>query len=156
MRKVIMAFGYAFLVFLVFSVTGIASIVVLGKRLDKESRAYVDAAIPAIVSEWDVQELQKRASPEFQESVDDEDLENDFETLKQLGRLEQYHGSVGASDITVSFQYCYEITADYTANADFESGSAEIQVSLIRHGGQWQILDLKMNPLPYSENKSII
>lgn len=151
-----MAFGYAFLAFIVISIAGIASIVALGKRLDKESKAYVDAAITAIVSEWDVRELQKRASPEFQQSVDDEELESDFETLKKLGKLEQYKGSIGASDITVSFQYCYEITADYTANADFETGTAEIQVSLIRHDGQWQILDLKMNPQAYSENKSII
>ncbi len=156
MKKVIMILGYAFLVLLVLFAVGIAAIAVFGRGLDKESKAYVDAALPAIVSGWDVRELQKRASPEFDEAVDYDELEDDFETLSQLGRLEEYKGSAGDSNIAISLQYGCEITADYTAGADFEAGSAEMQISLIKHGGTWQILDLKINPQsPPEESETI-
>jgi hypothetical protein len=156
MKKVIMILGYIFLVLIVVLVAGIAIIAVIGKTLDKESKAFVDAAIPAIVSEWDVAEIQERASPEFNEAVDYDDLEQYFDTLQSLGKLEEYKGSKGEANIKISFQNGYEITADYTANADFEAGSVEIQISLIKQGGQWQIRDLKIRPETYMEKKNII
>lgn len=156
MKKAIMILGYAFLVLLVLLAVATATIAVFGKRLDTESKAFVDAALPAIVSDWDVRELQKRASPEFDDAVDYDELEDDFETLSQLGRLEEYKGSAGDSNIAISLQYGCEITADYTANADFEAGSAEMRISLIKHGGTWQILDLEINPQsPPAESDTI-
>lgn len=155
MKKMIMILGYAFLCVIVLVVAGVASVAVIGKRLDKESKAFVDAAVPAIVAEWDIAELQKRASPEFNASVDYDDLADDFETLQQMGKLVEYKGSIGDSNITVSLSG-YEITADYTANADFETGSTEMQISLIRHSGQWQILDFTVSPEAFTERKDVI
>ncbi|MGE5172798.1 MAG: hypothetical protein ACM3MD_03105 [Betaproteobacteria bacterium] len=155
MKKTIMILGYAFLCVIVLVVAGVASVAVIGKRLDKESKAFVDAAVPAIVAEWDIAELQKRASPEFNASVDYDDLADDFETLQQMGKLVEYKGSIGDSNITVSLSG-YEITADYTANADFETGSTEMQISLIRHSGQWQILDFTVSPEAFTERKDVI
>ncbi len=155
MKKMIMILGYVFLVVIVLLVAGIATVAVIGKKLDKESKAFVDAAVPAIAADWDVAELQKRASPEFNASVDYDDLADDFETLHQLGKLVEYKGSTGDSNITVSLSG-YEITADYTANADFEAGSTEMQISLIRHSGQWQILDFTVSPEAFTERKDVI
>ena len=155
MKKTIMILGYVFLAFIVVIAATIASVAIIGKKLDRESKAYVDAAIPAIVSEWDVSELQKRASPELDESVDYDDVEEYFGSLQQLGKFQEYKGSVGDSNITISLSG-YEITADYTANADFEAGSVEMQITLIRHNGQWQILDFKVSPEEFTERNDVI
>lgn len=156
MKKAIMVLGYVFLVLIVVLIVGYGTLTIIGHRLDRESKAFVDAAVPAIVSTWDVDEIEKRASPEFNDEVDYDGLEQDFDVLRQLGKLVEYKGSTGDSNITLSLQYGYEITADYTANADFEAGSANMQMSLIKHGGQWQILDLKINPEEFNERSDII
>ncbi len=156
MKKAIMILGYIFLVLLVVLIVGFVSLTLIGNRLDKESKAFVDAAIPAIVSTWDVSEIEKRASPEFNDEVDYDELEQDLGVLQQLGKLVEYKGSDGDSNITLSLQYGYEITADYTASADFEAGSTNMRMSLIKHGGQWQILDFKINPEEFNERSDII
>jgi hypothetical protein len=151
-----MILGYIFLVLIVGIIAGMGILAVIDKRLDKESKAFVDAAIPAIASGWDISEIQKRASPEFEDEVDYDDLEEDLAVLRQMGKLKEYKGSTGESNITLSFQYGYEITADYTANADFEAASAIMQISLIKHDGQWQILDFKVNPEEFNERQDVI
>ncbi len=156
MKKIIMVLGYIFFVVIVVTVAGTAIVTFLGKMLDKESKAFADAAVPAIISEWDVAEIQKRASPEFNDEVDYNELEQYLDALQSLGKLEVYKGSTGEANIYISFQNGYEITADYTTNADFEAGSAEIQISLIKHGGKWQILDLSIRPETYTEKKNIV
>ena len=154
MKKIIMLLGYIFLALIVLAIAGAASLAIVGKKMDRESKAYVDAAIPAIIADWDVAELQKRASTEFSDSVDYDDVADYFESLQQLGKLEEYRGSTGDSHITLSLTG-YEITADYTVNADFEKGSVEIQVSLIKLGS-WQILDFQVNPEEAVERKDVI
>ncbi len=155
-KKTITLLGYVFLVLIVGTAAAMGTLAVLGKRLNKESKTFVDAAVPAIVSGWDVEEIQKRASPEFNDEVDYDDLEQDLETLRQLGELVEYKGSSGDANITLSIRYGYEITADYTASADFEAGSADIHISLIKHDGQWQILDLTVNPEEFTERHDVI
>ncbi len=151
-----MILGYIFLALMVVLIAGFGSLTVIGNRLDKESKAFVDDALPAIVSTWDVGEIEKRASPEFNDEADYDEMEQDLRALRQLGKLVVYKGSTGDAHITLSLQYGYEITADYTASADFETGSAGMQISLIKHDGQWQILDLKINPEEFNERSDII
>jgi len=79
-----------------------------------------------------------------------------FDFLQSLGELKEYKGSTGDANITLSLQNGYDITADYDAIADFEAGSVGIQLSLVKHDSQWQILDLKINPEEYTERKDII
>ena len=135
---------------------GSALLAFTGKRLDRSSKAFADAAIVAIVTEWDVDELQKRASPEYNDSVDYDEIEDDFDALRDMGSLMAYRGSTGDSLIALSFKYGIEITADYRATAEFEAGSTEVQIVLVRHGGQWQVLDLIIAPQAYSENRGVI
>jgi hypothetical protein len=156
MNKATRILGYGFLAFVAVAVASIAIIAFIGHRLDKESKAFVDAAIPAIVSDWDVKEIQKRASPEFDETADYDDLQYSFVMLRTLGDLTEYKGSKGEATIRMSVHDGIVITALYTANADFDAGSAEMQVSLIRHGGQWQILGFRVSPQFSPEEKNII
>ena len=132
------------------------TVTVVGKVLDKESKAFVDAAIPLIVSDWDVTEIRKRASPEFNKSADYEEIQQMFDVLSGLGGLIEYGGSTGESRIIISFEDGIVITAVYDVSADFESGSAEMQVSLIKHNGRWQILGLKIAPEETEMRKDII
>ncbi len=156
MKKTIIILGYVFLALLIVLLAGMGTLVAIGNRQDRESKAYVDAALPAIISTWDIREIEKRASPEFNDEVDYDELEQDFGVLQQLGKLVEYKGSTGDSNITLSFQYGYEISADYNASADFEGGSADMRISLIKHGGQWQILDFRVNPREFDERSDII
>jgi hypothetical protein len=156
MKKVVMMLGYAFLVLIVGVLAGVGMLAIAGNKLDKESKAFVDAAVPAIVADWDVDEIQKRASPEFNDEVDYDDLEQDLAALRKMGKLVEYKGCTGDANITLSFQYGYEITADYTASADFETGSVDLQISLIKHDGQWQFLDFQVSPEEFTERKDVI
>jgi hypothetical protein len=147
--------GLAILALVILLAAGMAALAIIGRTLDKESKAYVDAAVPAIVSAWDIHELEKRASAEFDEETDYDQLGQMFEMLQRLGKLDEYKGSSGEASITISFSG-YEITADYSALADFETGSAEIQMSLIKHGRWWQILGFRIRPVSFSERNDII
>jgi len=126
----------------------------VGSALDKESKAFVDAAVPAIVSGWDVGELRKRASEEFKNSVDIADLKRDFDILRKIGALRVYKGSTGEAQIALSFANGVEISALYAASADCDEGAVDLQLSLIKQKGQWQILGIRITPreLPDDNN----
>ena len=155
MKNTIKVMGFTILVIIILLGAGMAFLAIIGRTLDKESKAYVDAAVPAIIAEWDINELEKRASPEFNEGADYEKIEQMFVMLQRLGKLEEYNGSAGDASITISFTG-FEISAEYTAIADFETASAEIQISLIKHGRRWQILGFRIRPVSFSERNDII
>jgi hypothetical protein len=154
-KNTIKVMGFTILVIIILLGAGTAVLAIIGTTLDKESKAYVDAAVPAIITEWDIAELVKRASPEFDEDADYEEIKQMFVMLQRLGKLEEYNGSAGDASITISFSG-YEISAEYTAIADFETASAEIQISLIKHGRRWQILGFRIRPVSFSERNDII
>lgn len=156
MRKTIVILGSVLLVLTVLLSVGYGSLALLGKRLDKESKAYVDSAVPAIVTGWDLDELRKRTSPEFDDGADYDELQDYFDELRQLGNLTEYKGAEGDANITLSLLYGIEVSADYAAFADFETGSADIRISLIKRDGLWQILDLSITPQPFAERQDII
>ena len=71
MKKALIILAGIFGLLVLGGVVGIAMLATKGNALDKESKQYVDAAIPAITSQWDITEIQKRASPEFKAAVND-------------------------------------------------------------------------------------
>jgi hypothetical protein len=155
MRKTMKIFIYTFLSLRVVLFAGSFTVAVIGNKLDKESKAFVDIAIPSIVSDWDVMELRKRASPKFNKTADYDDMQQLFDVLRGSGGLQEYGGSMGDSRILVSLEDRIVITAVYDASAEFESGSANIQISLIKHGVQWQILSFKISPEDAEARKDI-
>src|SRR5260370_29865093 len=95
MKKFFIVLGAIFLALIVLGGIGIAFVAIRGTALDKESKAYVDAAVPVIVSSWSVQALLDRASPEFTQATQPGDVDRFFGTLRQLGKMRVYKGSQG-------------------------------------------------------------
>jgi hypothetical protein len=155
-RKPAKILSTVFLVLIVLLVGGVITFAVVGKTLDKESKVFVDTAITAIVSDWDAIEIKKRASSEFDETINYEDLQQLLDILHGLGEMEEYRGSTGQATIMLSLVDGVVITALYEATADFEAGSADMQLSLIKHQGRWQILGFKISPEELHERKDII
>lgn len=119
---------------------GIAYIAVRGTALDKESKAYADSAIPAIVTTWSEKELLDRASPEFKKAVAIDQLDRLFRAFATFGRLQNTEPAQGQSLMSATTQNGKRISGQYTAKATFEKGEATLKLGLIKHGDQWQIL----------------
>ena len=153
MKKLLIILGIIFLAAILFLGIAIGVAAVKGSALDKESKAYVDGNLPLIISAWDEQELLSRASPEFTQNIKKADLDRLFIGLShKLGKMQSYEGSVGQSYVDYSVLSSHEgkvITAVYAAKATFANGPASIQVTLIKHGGKWQIkiLEISSNAL---------
>ena len=69
MKKFLIVLGSIFLAVIMLGAIGIAFTAIRGTALDKESKAYADSALRAIVSTWSEKELLDRASPEFRKAV---------------------------------------------------------------------------------------
>lgn len=140
MKKFFIVLGSIFLAVLVLGAIGIGYIAYRGNALDKESKAYADSAIPAIVTTWSEKELLDRASPEFKQASTIDQLDRLFRMFATLGRLQKCEPAQGQSLMSATTQSGKTISAQYTAKATFEKGEATIKLGLIKHGDQWQIL----------------
>jgi hypothetical protein len=151
MKKALMVLGAIFIVVIVLLVGGSAIIALKGRAVDRESKAYVDAAIPAIAANWDIKEIEKRISPEFKATLKEGDLEKLVLIFSKLGKLQKYQGAKGEANIQAMLGKGTRITAAYIAYADFERGPAEIKMTLIKHGDQWQIYGLHIDSKVFLE-----
>ncbi len=147
MKKFFIVLGAIFLTLILLGAVGIGISAFKGAALDKESRAYVDATVPAIISSWNAQELLSRASPEFKQTTGPDDVERFFQTLSPLGKMQQYQGSQGQSVISRILGKGTTISANYFIKAEFEGGSVKIYVKLIKHGNLWQIGGFHVEPI---------
>lgn len=139
MKKLLMILGAFFLALIILAAIGIGIFAVKGSALDKQSKAYVDSTVPILVNGWDEQELLSRASPEFKQVVDKDDLDKLHTQFRKLGRLRDCQASEGEANMSITTQNGRSITASYSVKAKFDAGSAVIKISLIKHGDQWQI-----------------
>ncbi len=115
--------------------------------LDSESHEFVDAAIVAIVSSWNPDELLKRASSEMMAAAEHQvDVNSLFDQWRPLGGLIAYTGSTGSAKIIESPEVGKMITATYSAKVTFQNGTAEINVELVKRNGNWSILSFKVDP----------
>src|SRR5436305_8783274 len=124
--KILVILGGVFVVLALCAVVGIAFVVAKGNALDKESKEYADTHARAIVSQWDISEIQRRASPEFKAVVKDNDLEKLVKMFRRLGKLKTYGGAKGQSNMSVTTLNGKVISATYVARAEFDAGPAEI------------------------------
>lgn len=145
MKKLLIVLGLVFLAFIFAVGAFIGYAAFTGSALDKQSKAYVDAAVPAIVSSWSQQELINRASPELRQATKSADMDRMFAWFKTLGHLQKYEGSQGQAIVSVTPQAGKVVSARYTAKALFERGQASIDIAIIKHGDQWQIAGFKVN-----------
>ena len=145
MKTFFMILGAICFVLIALGGIGVGYIAIRGSSLDKESKAYVDAAIPAIVTNWNKKELLDRASPEFKQAVTDGQIDQLLHWFTSLGRLQKCEPANGQALMSATPQAGKTITAQYVAKAKFEKGEATITVKLIQHGDQWQILGFNVN-----------
>jgi len=113
--------------------------------LDNEGKAYADAVIPAIAANWSEKELLDRESPEFRQTVTQQQLDQLFQRLAGLGHLQKCEPAQGHTIISITTRG-KEVKADYTAKATFDKGEAVVQLSIIKHDDQWQVLGLFVKP----------
>ena len=112
-----------------------------GPTLDAQSKAFVDSAVPAICSTWNKDEVLNRASPEFTQTVSKRDVSALLSALsRRLGRFVRYDGAKGDSNFGFTNKGV-SLTARYVAKAQFSNGPAVIHFSLVKRGGQWQLLN---------------
>jgi hypothetical protein len=107
-----------------------------GGKLNQESKAYADAAIPAIFASWNEKELLDRESPELKQSLTQQQLDEIFQRCSSLGHLQKSDPAQGQSMMSAM---THTIKAQYTAKATFDKGEAVIDLTLIKHENQWQI-----------------
>jgi hypothetical protein len=116
-----------------------------GNQLDKESKAYADAAIPAIVAGWNDKELLDRGSPEFKRAATQKLLDQTFYHYRRLGRLKKCEPAQRQAGFSATAPTDKAVTAQYTAKATFENGQATITLDLIKHADQWQVRRFVVN-----------
>jgi hypothetical protein len=145
-KKFFIVLGVTFLILIALGAVGIGLISVRGSALDKESKTYADAAIPAIVTSWSENEVLDRASPEFKQAVTQQHLDQLFHRFGTLGHLQKCEPAQGHAIMSTTLQAGNQIKAEYTAKATFDKGEAVIDIALIKHGDQWQILGFFVKP----------
>ena len=145
MKKFFIILGSIFLAIILLGAIGIAFVAVRGNALDKESKAYADAAIPAIVTTWSEKELLDRASPEFKQAVTTDQVDRLFRWVSGLGQLQKCEPAQGQALMSATTQTGKMISAQYTAKATFQKGEGAIKLGLIKHGDQWQILNFHVD-----------
>jgi len=122
MKKLLIAVGVSSVALVVVIAAFIGYAASTGRALDRESKAYVDDVVPAIVSSWNEQELLSRASPEFHRAAVSADVARLFCWFRMLGRLEKYEGSKGQASIGLMPQTGKVVSANYIAKAVFDAG----------------------------------
>ncbi len=140
MKKFLVVMGAIFCGLIVLALVGLIFSAIRGTKLDKVSRAYADAAIAAIVTNWDVDAFFDRASPELTKLVSANDGDRLFGSFRRLGHLKHCDPVKGEARTVAIIGKPRTTTAHYEATGEFENGQATIKMDLIKHGDRWQIL----------------
>ena len=151
MKTALSIIGIVFLVLLILGGSFIGFVIYEGNKFDASSKAYADASIQAIVTNWSKDELIKRESPQFRSATPDDQLIQLFSQLSQLGPLKSYEGSKGEAKMNVTPASGLEITAVYKAGGTFQNGEAEIKLTLTYANGEWKILGFGVNSPLFSQ-----
>lgn len=145
-EKALQVLGAILAVFLIVVGGTVVYLFHVGPQLDASSKAYVDANVPLIVKTWSEDELWTRAAPEFKKAVTREELGGLFRKFSEkLGGMQRYDGSAGEANLAFLLEKGKIVTARYKAKTEFEKGPAVLNVALIQHDGQWQLLGLHVN-----------
>lgn len=124
---------------LLLSILFVGVFVYFGHKYDIESKAYTDKEIPKIINSWDISELMSQESPEFKQSITQDQLNALFNKFSmRLGNLKEYKGSVGGATFLFS-KPGHIVSASYIIQATFEKAPAKITVDLVSDNGKWSI-----------------
>jgi hypothetical protein len=146
-RKFLQVIGAISLIFYCLVGIGVGIIFYKTHGFDKESKAYIDSAIPAIAANWNQGQLLSRVTPDFRKVTSADQLAGILDTLSTLGSLVQYEGAKGGSTFSYTITNGEQISALYVAKAKFQNGSATFRVFLVRLNGQWMIEGFHADPV---------
>jgi len=111
-----------------------------GPSLDKESKAWVDAIVPQVVSKWNADAFLQDSSSELKQTQSKAQISQLMTAFSnQFGPMKKYEGSTGQSLINVN-NFHATITAEYRADIVFANGSTTVDILGIKENGQWKIL----------------
>jgi hypothetical protein len=136
------------LIVIIVASVGLGVALIKGRALDAESKAFVDAAIPAISATWSKQQLLDRATPELRDIAKPDQLNAMFDRLSQLGPLVKYEGATGQSGMTYMIGSGSTVAASYVAKAQFQNGGAVFRIVLRKRDGRWMIHNFHVDPVP--------
>ena len=148
MGKLLCIVGAAALAFVVVVAVGIGALVWTGRGLDAESKAYVDAAVPAIIAHWSKEALLDRATPELRAAVTPDQIAALFDKFSRLGALVEYEGATGDSNMSFVVGRGGRISAAYEAKAKYEDGEATLRVVVVKRDGKWWIQNFHVDGRP--------
>ena len=140
MKKLFTILGIIFAVILAVIVIAAAIFIPRALKLDHEAVAYIQDAVPKIVANWNSQELVDRATPDLMDAAKSRDeLDRVFVMASKLGALRQLDTPEGRIYSSAYTGTGVVTLGDYEAKAEFEKGTATIQIQLRRVGDTWKI-----------------
>jgi hypothetical protein len=146
MKKLFTILGVIFAVIIVIVVIAAAIFIPRTLKLDREATAYIQDAIPKIVTNWNSQELVDRATPELLAAGKSRDKIDSlfvmFQRLGSLKHLDKPEGTVVSSAFTGTGTVTL---GNYKAQAEFEKGEATIEIQLRHVGDTWEINGFHIN-----------
>jgi hypothetical protein len=141
MKKIVPICAAASAIILLTFAAGVAMVSVENRQVDFEGRRYAGASIAAIVSRWDPDALVRRASGPMCEALGDgATLARTFDRFRLLGLLRSLDEVRGGPAVAINPDGHRLVTAEYVARAEFEHGTAQIRLSLIKTAGTWHIV----------------
>jgi hypothetical protein len=140
MKKLLYILGIVFVIVIAAIGSFIGYAAYNGNKLDASSANYIKENIPPIISNWNPQELIKRSSPEFQKVATENQIDTLFGKLSKLGGLKTFGEPKGEASMSYTTQNGNQTTATYHIQSVFKNGEANLEIKLIQHDGQWQIL----------------
>lgn len=147
MRNVVIGLSIVFLVVLGGGIAFYYYASHSGGNMDASGKAYVDQAVPAIVSTWSKDELVKRATPQLQEKIGDK-VDDLFSRLHTgLGSFQSYDGATGKTYSHFSLREMrMTARAAYDASVTFRNGKMDMTLIIVWDGSDWQIAGFEIKP----------
>jgi hypothetical protein len=146
MKKLFTILGVVFAVIIAIIIIAAAIFIPRTLKLDHEATAYIQDAVPKIVTNWNSQELIDRATPELMAAAKSRDeIDRLFAMFRRLGSFKHIDKPEGK---VVSSAFVGRGTAtvgSYSVRAKFEKGPATIQIQLQRANGTWKINGFRIN-----------
>ena len=141
MNKFLKILGGIFLILLLVIGVGAAIFIPRALTLNRDAIVYIEANVPAIVEEWNSDELTKRAAPELLTPQVQKEMPRLFAWFASLGKLKKLDKPIGRIYTGVhAGTHTNGTWGDYAVHADFEAGQAQITIPLIRVGQSWKIM----------------
>jgi hypothetical protein len=140
MKKLFIILGVIFATFILILIIVAAIFIPRTLKLDREATAYIEDAVPKIVTHWNSQELIDRATPELIEASKSTDATARlFEMFQKLGSFQHLDKPLGVV-VSSAFTGSGTVTlGNYTAHGEFEKGPATIKIQLRRANDTWKI-----------------